>query len=163
MSDKNMYSRISAYKAAFASGEIQQTYQGLVGIVQRLRTEFAKACAGEFAVANVQHGYIDFTYFYLQNSYLKKNKLKFAMVFNHRHARFELWLLGQTKDVQVHFWKKLKGLKWGNADAMPAYSIFEITLLANPDFDDDKALCEAIRTAFQSLSQEIISTLKACE
>lgn len=163
MSDKNMYSRIPAYKAAFANGEIQQTYLGLVGIVQRLRTEFAKACAGEYAVANVLHGYIDFTYFYLQNSYLKKNKLKFAVVFIHRHARFELWLLGQTKDVQVHFWKKLKGLKWGNADAMPAYSIFEITLLANPDFDNDKAISEATLTAFQSLSQEIISTLKAWE
>lgn len=56
MIGKSLSSRIPAYKAAFANGEIQQTYQGLVGIVQRLRTEFAKACAGEFAVANVQHG-----------------------------------------------------------------------------------------------------------
>jgi hypothetical protein len=31
--------------------------------------------------------------------------------------------------------------------AMPAYSIFEITLLANPVFDNDKVLFEAILTA----------------
>lgn len=40
MSDKSLNSRIPAYKAAFASGEIQKTYQSLVGIVQNLRAEF---------------------------------------------------------------------------------------------------------------------------
>ncbi|MFS4834771.1 hypothetical protein SOO12_14230, partial [Staphylococcus aureus] len=76
MSGKKLNDEIPAYKEAFASGEIQKTYQSLVGIVQILRTEFSKKYKGEFSVASVMHGYIDFTYFYLQNEYLKRNKLK---------------------------------------------------------------------------------------
>jgi hypothetical protein len=163
MSGKSLNTRISAYKEAFASGEIQKTYQSLVGIGQNLRTEFLKTYKGEFSVANVLHGYIDFTYFYLQNDYLKKSKLKLAIVLNHQQAHFELWLLGQTKDVQIRYWEKLKGVKWVNLETMPEYSIFEVTLLANPDFDNSKRLSESMLNAFGSLSQEIFNTLKAYE
>lgn len=163
MSDKNINSRISAYKEAFASREFQKTYQSLVGIVQNLRTEFSKKYKDEFSVANVLHGYIDFTYFYLQNDFLKRKKLKLAVVFNHQHAHFELWLLGQTKDVQIRYWERLRGVKWVNSETMPEYSIFEVTLLANPDFDNAEKLSESILKAFGSLSQKIFSTLKAYE
>ena len=163
MSGENLNARISAYKKAFASGEIQETYQNLVGIVQNLRTEFSKKYKGEFSVASVLHGYIDFTYFYLQNDYLKENKQKLAIVLNHQHANFELWLLGQTKDVQTHYWEKLKGVKWVNREVMPEYSIFEITLLADPDFDNSTKLLESIHNQFETLSQEIFNTLEAYE
>ncbi len=163
MSDESLNARISAYKKAFASGEIQKTYQSLVGIVQNLRTEFSKKYKGEYSVANVLHGYIDFTYYYLQNNYLKKNKLKLAIVLNHQQVQFELWLLGQTKDVQVHYWEKLKDVKWVNGETMPEYSIFEITLLTNPDFDNKEKLSESIHSAFESLSREVFSTLEAYE
>ncbi|MBU1312149.1 MAG: hypothetical protein KKE30_21705 [Gammaproteobacteria bacterium] len=161
MSDKSLNDRITAYKQAFASGEIQTTYQSLVGIVQGLRTEFSKKYKGEFSVASVMHGYIDFSYFYLQNAYLKSHKLKLAIVFNHQHARFELWLLGQTKDVQTRYWEKLKGVRWVNPAVMPEYSIFDVTLLAKPDFDDIAGLSAAVHTAFGALSAQIFSTLQA--
>ena len=135
----------------------------MVGIVQNLRTEFSRKYKGEFSVANVLHGYIDFTYFYLQNDYLKKNKLKLAIVFNHQHTNFELWLLGQTKDVQIRYWEKLKGVKWINEDVMPEYSIFEITLLATSDFDNSTQLSESIHSQFEVLSQEIFDTLETYE
>nr|WP_227387726.1 hypothetical protein [Pseudoalteromonas piscicida] len=80
MSNKSLRARIPAYKMAFASGELQRTYKDLVSIVQSLRAEFSKQYKGQFTVANVLHGYIDFTYFYLQNDYLKKHKLKLAVV-----------------------------------------------------------------------------------
>lgn len=163
MSGKNLNDRISTYKETFASGEIQEIYQSLVGIVQSLRTEFTKKYKGEFSVASVMHGYIDFTYFYLQNDYLKSHKLKLAIVFNHQQAHFELWLLGQTKDVQIRYWEKLKGVPWVNSEAMPEYSIFEVTLLANPDFDNITGLSESVHSVFGALSQEIFSTLEAYE
>jgi hypothetical protein len=163
MSGKGLNARIPAYKKAFANGEIQKTYQGLVGIVQNLRTEFSKKYKGEFSVANVLHGYIDFTYFYLQNDYLKKHKLKLAIVLNHQQASFELWLIGQTKDVQISYWKKLKGVKWVNEEVMPEYSIFEITLLPTPDFDDSVKLSKSVYKQFSVLSQEIFNTLEAYE
>ena len=163
MSVKKLNDQIPSYKEAFASGEIQKTYQGLVGIVQILRTEFSKKYKGEYSVASVMHGYIDFTYFYLQNESLKRNKLKLAIVFNHQQAHFELWLLGQTKDVQIRYWEKLKDVAWVNPETMPEYSIFEIVLLANPDFDNTPALSESVHSAFRGLSQEIFDTLEAYE
>jgi len=111
----------------------------------------------------VLHGYIDFTYFYLQNDYLKKNKLKLAIVLNHQEANFELWLLGQTKDVQASYWRKLKGVKWVDEHSMPEYSIFEVALLNDPGFDDTDKLSESIHDAFEALSQEIFETLASYE
>ncbi|PHS62469.1 MAG: hypothetical protein COB09_14635 [Thalassobium sp.] len=161
MSDKRLSTRISAYKEVLASGEIQKTYQDLVGIFQSLRTEFSKRYQGEFTVANVLHGYLDFTYFYLQNDFLKKRQLKLAIVLNHRQAHFELWLLGQTKDVQIRYWEMLKGVKWVNPEIMPEYSVFDLVLLAHPDFDDAKQLSESVHRAFGLLWLEIFNTLKA--
>lgn len=161
MSDESLNARIPAYRKAFANGEIQETYQRLVGIVQSLRTEFCKMYKGKFLVANVLHGYIDFTYFYLQNDYLKKHKLKLAIVLNHQQAHFELWLLGQTKDVQVSYWEKLKGVKWVNENTMPEYSIFETVILSNPDFDNPEKLSESVHSVFLMLSKEIFEMLKA--
>ncbi|MBC3907280.1 DUF7000 family protein [Undibacterium umbellatum] len=163
MPSKSLNSRISAYKAIFSNGEFQRTYQDLVGIVQTLRTEFSKKYKSEYSTANVLHGYVDFTYFYLQNDYLKKKKLKLAIVFNHKNANFELWLLGQTKDVQVLYWKKLREVKWVNEGAMPEYSIFEVPLLLAPDFDNSTKLSESIHSQFKTLSKEIFNTLAAYE
>lgn len=163
MTNNSLNARIPAYKKAFSNGELQKTYQSLVGVVQSLRAEFHKTYKGEFLVANVLHGYIDFTYFYLQNDYLKNHKLKLAIVLNHQEARFELWLLGQTKDLQIGYWKKLKGEKWVNEDSMPEWSIFEIIMLANPDFDNTEKLSESIHSSFRVLSKEIFDTLEAYE
>ena len=155
MPNQSLNARIPAYKNAFASGELQQTYQALVGIVQNLRTEFSKKYEGEFAVANILHGYIDFTYFYLQNDFLKTKKLKLALVLNHKNANFELWLLGQTKDIQSLYWKKLSGTKWVNTEDMPEYSVFEVALLSAPDFDDAAKLSASVHLQFQTLWLEI--------
>jgi len=163
MPSKKLNARIPDYKNSFASGELQKTYQDLVGIVQNLRTEFSRKYKNEFTVANILHGYIDITYFYLQNEYLKKNKLKFAIVFNHQYAKFDLWLLGQTKDVQIRYWEKLKGAKWVNEKVMPEYSISEITLLSTPDFNNSTKLSESIHSQFETLSQEIFATLEKCK
>lgn len=164
MSSRNLNARIPAYKSAFSSGELQRTYQDLVGVVQNLRTELSKRYETEFSVAAVLHGYIDFTYFYLQNEYLKSKKLKLGLVFNHQKANFELWLLGQTKDVQVQYWKMLRGAKWVNPEAMPTYSIFETPLLLDaPDFDDAAKLTETVCSRFDALLQEILELLKASE
>jgi len=163
MSDKSLSSWIPAYKKALASGELQETYQELVSIVQMLRTEFLKKYKGKYSVANMLHGYIDFTYFYLQNSFLKKHKLKLAIVLNHQKTQFELWLLGQTKEVQISVWEKLNGIEWVDEQQMPQYSVSEIVMLANPDFDNRKYLSESIHHSFALLTREIFEALEARE
>lgn len=163
MSSKSLNSRIPAYKAAFANGELQKTYQDLVGFVQNLRTEFAKKYSNDYSTASILHGYIDFTYFYLQNDYLKQRKLKYAIVFQHKEVKFELWLLGQTKDVQIHYWKKLREVKWLNKEVMPEYSIFEVPLELAPDFDSPNQLAATLHCQFETLSQEIFAMLARYE
>ena len=91
---------------------------------------------------------------------LKKKRLKLALVLNHQQVAFELWLLGQTKDVQIRYWELLKDLDWINENAMPKYSIAEIQLLTDPDFDNLKRLSESLREAFEDRSKQIIDGLK---
>jgi len=163
MSGEHLNARVIAYKEALASGELQETYQSLVGMVQHLRTDFSKKYKDTFAVANVMHGYLDYTYFYVQNDYLKQQKLKLAVVFNHQQVRYELWLLGQTKEIQRRYWKALSDVEWVNSEAMPEYSIFEVPLLANPDFDNINKLTDSLHNAFEALSLDIVKTLEAHE
>tara|TARA_B100001063_G_C16515254_1_gene428900 strand:+ start:520 stop:717 length:198 start_codon:yes stop_codon:yes gene_type:complete len=65
--------------------------------------------------------------------------------------------------VQLAYWKKLKGTKWVDTDVMPEYSIFEMVLMAKPDFDDIDKLSESIHLGFITLSQEIFNTLEEYE
>ena len=161
MSTRSLNELVSEYKEVLASGNVQTAYQSLVAIVQGLRTEFSKKFTAEYKTANVLHGYIDFTYFYLQNEFLKRRKLKFAIVLNHKHANFELWLLGQTKEVQIDYWQRLSGHEWVNSQKMPEYSIFETTLLEAPDFDNRAQLFEAIVANFELLSARVLSELES--
>lgn len=163
MSEKSLNIRVSNYTKLLSNGEIQTTYQRLVTVVQNLRTEFSKQYRAEYAVAKVLHGYLDYTYFYLQNDYLKSHKLKLSIVLNHQQASFELWLLGQTKDVQEEYWQRLKKLAWVDEETMPIYSIAELNLLDNPDFDDLEALFNSIHKQFEVRSREIFAALKAHE
>ena len=163
MTGNSFNAHVAAYKKVLASGEIQQTYQRLVGLMQKLRVAFSKKYQESFSVAGMMHGYIDFTYFYLQNAYLKAHKLKLAVVLNHQHAHFELWLLGQTKEVQVRYWQKLKDVAWVDEQTMPAYSIFEVLLWEDPDFDDVPRLTASIHERFESLWGDIFKVLQSHE
>ena len=163
MSEGNLNSQLQAYKEVYAGGTFQSTHQSLVKAVQNLRTDFHKKYKATMSVASVMHGYIDFTYFYLQTEYLKKKKLKLAIVLNHQEVQFELWLLGQTKDVQRDYWEKLKSTKWVTNEEMPEYSIFEVVLLSSPDFDNSTSLMESIHSAFNSVAAEINNMLDGYE
>ncbi|WP_284300306.1 DUF7000 family protein [Thalassotalea loyana] len=163
VSDKNLNAQIQAYKDVFASGLFQSTHQGLVKVVQNLRADFHKKYTGELTIGSVMHGYIDFTYFYIQTDYLKKKKLKLAIVLNHQKAQFELWLLGQTKSAQKEYWEKLASTKWITSNEMPTYSIFEVVLLSSPDFDNVTSITHAIQKNFDAFSSEINRTLSAVD
>ncbi len=161
MSDRNMNELVSIYKEVLADGEFQKTYQYLVSILQNIRTEFLKKYKGIYTVSSVLHGYIDVTYFYMQNELLKRNKLKLAVVLNHQKANFEIWLVAQTKDIQIHYWQRMKEEKWVDRHNMPQYSIFEITFLESPDFNNKNALVDTIYNNYENLSKEIFKVLEA--
>ncbi len=147
------------YKEQLEKGDIKIAYTELVKHVQNLKTIFSKDLGQEFSCGNVFQGYMDYTYFYLSNDYLNNKKLKLGLVLNHKDMRFEIWLLGQTKDIQEKYWNLLKGSKWVKKTEMPQYSIIEAVLADSPDFNDLNSLSESIKNKFLLTSGEIFTSL----
>lgn len=159
MKQNGLNNCVSIYKELLKAGDIQIAYAGLVKYVQKLRTVFSKEFSNDYSVGNVLQGNMDYTYFYLANDSLTRNKLKFGLVLNHAEANFEIWLLGQTKDVQEKYWRILKNTKWIKTSDMPQYSVFEFTLVKNPDFENLDKLTDELKRNFMAVSNEILASL----
>ena len=161
MNNKNLNHLISIYKKELGKGEIQEAYSELIKYMQNLKTSFSKDMGKEISFGNVFPGYMDYTYFYISNDYLKSKKLKMGLVLNHKEMNFEIWLFGQTKDIQEKYWNLFKGSKWVKGTEIPEYSIFEVVLVSDPEFNDLGKLSEEIKCKFNSVYDEIVSSLKS--
>ncbi|MDH7447794.1 DUF7000 family protein [Aquimarina sp. 2201CG14-23] len=159
MEDLNKY--ISIYKEQLNKGDILIAYNELVKFVMKLRTDFMKSFSDQYSFAGILHGYLDYTYFYYSNDFLKSKKLKFGLVLNHLEMRFEIWLLGNTIPNQKKYWELLKMTQWNkDRTEMPQYSILETVLVKNPDFNNLNALSEKIEPKMTKVSNEILDYLK---
>lgn len=157
---ENLNKYVSVYKEQLDKGDILIAYNALVKFVMKLRTDFIKSLSDQYAFTGILHGYMDYTYFYYSNDFLKSKKLKFGLVLNHLDMRFEIWLLGNTIPNQKKYWELLKNTKWNNDKAeMPKYSIMEITLVENPDFNNLNALTNQIETKMIQASNEVLDYL----
>ncbi|MDH5178093.1 MAG: hypothetical protein OEZ39_16430 [Gammaproteobacteria bacterium] len=160
MKSKDLNQLVSVYKKQLQKGDIQAAYTQLVKYIQKLKTHFSRELKSSYTCGNILQGYMDYTYFYLSNSYLNKSKLKLGLVLNHEKIRFELWLLGQTRDIQEKYWHLLRKTKWITQSEIPLYSIFEVVLVDEPDFSDLDLLTVKIQQSLTAVSSEIIATLK---
>lgn len=161
---ENLNKYVSIYKEQLNKGDILIAYNELVKFVMRLRTDFIKSLSDQYSFAGILHGYMDYTYFYYSNDFLKSKKLKLGLVLNHLEMRFEVWLLGNTMPIQKKYWELLKTTKWNkDKTEMPKYSILETTLVENPDFDNLNALTEQIETKMIKVSDEILDYLKTLD
>lgn len=158
---KKLSDYVNAYKEQLKKGDIQQAYDGLVKYVMRLRTTLSKNLSDNYSFGNTFQGYMDYTYFYYSNEYLKKRKLKLALVLNHTNMQFEIWLLGQTAPIQEKYWQSFKTTKWNKDRATkPKYSILETVLIENPNFNDLDLLTQQIEGKLVIVSSEIIDDIK---
>lgn len=96
--------------------------------------------------------------------FLKYHKLRFGIVLNHKEMRFELWLMGRNSDIQKKYWEILKHSKW-NADKneMPKYSVLEVILEDQIDFDAKEIMTKNIIEKSVSLALEIQDYLNGRE
>lgn len=159
MKDLNKY--ISLYKGALSEGNIQKAYTGLVKYMLSLKAHFLKSTLSDkFSFGNISPGYLDYTYFPFFNENMRMCKLRFGIVLNHENMRFELWLMGQNAQVQSEYWDLLKSTKW-NADktVMPKYSVLEVILVNNPDFNQLNTLTTAIEEEVIRQTSEILDYL----
>lgn len=158
---ENLNKYVSIYQSELKKGDILIAYNQLVKFVMSLRTEFIKTLSDQYAFTGIQNGYLDYTYFYYSNAFLKSKKLKFGLVLNHVEMKFEIWLLGNTKYVQKKYWEILKNTEWNKAKLeMPKYSAIEVILVENPDFNNLGKLTKQIETKMVKVSNEILKYLK---
>ncbi|NHN28188.1 hypothetical protein FIA58_021155 [Flavobacterium jejuense] len=161
---ENLNKYVAVYKEQLEKGDILIAYNELVKFVMKLRTEFIKTLSDQYSFGGILHGYLDFTYFYYSNDFLKSKRLKFGLVLNHVEMRFEIWLLGNTIPTQKKYWELLKNTKWNkDKTKMPKYSILETTLVENPDFNNLDKLTEQIETKMIRASDEILDYLKTLD
>jgi len=157
---ENLNKYVSIYQDQLKKGDILIAYNELVKFVMNLRTRFTKTLSDQYSFAGILHGYMDYTYFYYSNDFLKSKKLKLGLVLNHLDMRFEVWLLGNTIPNQKKYWELLKTTKWNEGKTeMPKYSILEAPLVENPDFNNLDALSEQIETKMIKISDEILDHL----
>ncbi len=159
MKDLNRY--VDIYKEQLAKGDIQEAYVGLVKYVTRLRTTLSKTLSEKYSFGNLFQGYMDYTYFYYSNDFLRKRKLKMGLVLNHSKIQFEIWLLGQTIPIQEQYWQYLKTTKWNiGRTSKPRYSILETVLIDNPNFNDLEKLSKQIEDKLVLVTGEITQDIK---
>jgi hypothetical protein len=159
MKDLNYF--VDKYKEQLDKGDIQEAYVGLVKYVTRLGTNLANNLADTYSFGSIFQGYMDYTYFYYTNDFLKSRKLKMGLVLNHRKMKFEIWLLGQTIPIQEKYWEYFKSTKWNKErTTRPQYSILETVLIDKPNFNDLEKLSKQIENKLISITDEIIVDIK---
>lgn len=157
---KNLNHYVAIYKEQLNKGDILIAYNELVKFVMKLRTDFIKNLHGKYSFSGILHGYMDYTYFYYTNDFLKSKKLKLGLVLNHLEMRFEIWLLGNTISVQKSYWASLKKSNWNkDKTEMPKYSILEAIIEEEPNFDELSLLSQKIEKRLVEVSSEIINTV----
>lgn len=158
---KNLNHYITIYKEQLAQGDILIAYNHLVKFVMQLRTHFIKTLSQHYTFSGILHGYLDYTYFYYTNNYLKSKKLKLGLVLNHVNMRFEIWLLGNTKTIQKNYWNLLKASKWNkDRKEMPTWAIIEVIIENKPNFNNLPQLTQTIEHQLIKVSEEIINEIK---
>lgn len=148
---------LDLYKEQLSYGYIRTAYITLTKYVAELKSNFST----QYKTGNISFGYLDYTYFSFFNQYLREQKLRFGVVLNHKKMQFELWLMGQNKDVQIKYWEILRNSKWNdNRKGMPKYSVLEIILENQIDFNNKETMTQNIISRSVSLSSEIEEYLK---
>lgn len=68
---ENLNHYIALYKEQLDKGDILIAYNQLVKFVMKLRTNCIKNLSEQYVFTAILHGYMDYTYFYYSNSFLK--------------------------------------------------------------------------------------------
>ena len=154
---------INEYKKQLAKGTIQIAYQGLIEYIMSLKTHLKNNYPQYLVAGNLYQGYMDMTYFSLNPESFKKRKLRIAIVFVYETFRFEVWLAGYNKNVQLKYWELFKQSNW-NKYKIPSTikgsdSIIEYVLVDNPDFSNFDTLTKQIEKGTIKFVKDIESIL----
>lgn len=130
---------LNIYRREVEKGAIQKAYKLLMDSISTLKSNFEKKYP-DFFISEIYHGYMDMTYFSFTPQPIKNLKLKIAIVFIHNRFVFEVWLVGQNKQIQAEYWRIVKEKKWSRYQVPDSIEgidyIMKNVLLENPNFGD---------------------------
>lgn len=156
---ESLQAYIDEYQKQLERGAIQKAYQGLMAYIQQLRTLFKNKYPDYFVSGTIYYGYMDMTYFAFTPKSLKDRGLKIAIVFIHEGNRFEAWLAGNNKQIQLKYWQIFKDSDWISyplvATTEGADAIVEHVVVQHPNFDHLEALTAQIETGTLKFIQDI--------
>ena len=152
---------ISDYIKQLQSENFPKGYKGLMEYLMNLRTHFSNKYSPEFIVGSFYQGYMDISYFPITPKSLKSQKLKIGLVFNHEKVQFEIWLVGQNKQIQQKYWDLLSGSEWHKypLSKTAQRSIIEHVLVKDPNFNQTGSLTEIIESGTMHFIQDITDVL----
>jgi hypothetical protein len=158
---------MAEYKKQLKKGTIKQAYRGLMDYFWSLRSFFENKYPDYYVSGGIYYGFMDMTYFSFFPKTLKPRKLKIAVVFVHESFRFEVWLAGINKNIQVKYWKLIKDSNWNKyrvpSTTKGADSILEYVLADNPDFSDLDALTRQIEKGTLEFAKDVENFLSKYE
>lgn len=123
-------------------------YHQLISYMKELRLFFQKEYDITFKLGKVYQGNPNFSYFSLTTDELKKQKLKFVIILNHKELCFSICLSGQNKSIRKKYWKIFKGSNWNKyhlaTSIDDSLSIIDQVIVKNPDFNNKISLTKLI-------------------
>lgn len=161
--EKSLSHSIKEYKKQMQLGLIPKAYRGLIKYMADLRVYFINEYPIDYTSSHVYQGHMDITYFPFTPKSLKLQKLKIAIVFNHEQMRFEIWLVGQNRQIQKKYWEIFKDSDWKKyripSNLKEGFSIVDNILVENPNFDDLDALTKQIELGVMKFIKDIVEVL----
>lgn len=111
---------------------------------------FEKEYDTYFKLGKVYQGNPDYSYFSLTTAELKKQKLKFVIILNHKLMEFSICLSGQNKSIRKKYWEMFRDSDWNKYHMVESInnslSILDHIIVPEADFSDRVSLTKQIET-----------------
>ncbi len=139
-------------------------YHQLIDYMKELRAFFHKEYETSFKLGNIYRESPDYSYFSLTTEKLKKQKLKFVIILDHKTLCFSICLSGQNKSIRKKYWKIFDDSDWNKyhlAESIDnSLSIIDQTIVKEPNFNTKKSLTEKIEKESMKFITELRDILE---
>ncbi len=154
----NYNEMVKNYHNVLRDESFLRLYKRLIDVMNKLRLHLLSDHSYPLHVGTLHIGMHDWSYFSSTSEKLKKHKLKTILLLNHKDMKFEAWLVGGNKVELQKWWNRFKADNQTSytITESPVESIFEETLLHQPNLNDLTQLVSTITANFQ----HFISTIE---
>ncbi len=162
--DKSYNVNLSSIKEENKPCKNQLGYHELIKYMKELRAYFEKEYESYFILGKIYQGSPDFSYFSLTTEKLKKQKLKFVIILNHKLMNFSICLSGQNKSIRKKYWEMFKNSDWREYHLVESIDnslpIIEHVVLESPDLNNRKQLTEQVEKESLKFINDMIEILE---